>query len=159
MKQIKEVILGIDPGTTRIGYGVIEKNGPDLKHLEYGCLKVNTVNRLLSTKEELFKLIKKYKPDRAAVEKLFFNKNVKTAMAVSEARGVIMLCLQEKGIHTHELTPLEVKQGISGYGQAGKEQVQRMVKLILKLEDIPKPDDAADALAIAICGSTLPIDF
>jgi len=159
MKQTKEIILGIDPGTTRIGYGIIEKDGPDLKNLGYGCLKVNNVNRLLSTKEELFKLIKKYNPDRAVVEKLFFAKNVKTAMSVGEARGVIMLCLQEKGIPAQELTPLEVKQGISGYGQAGKDQVQRMVKLILKLEDIPKPDDAADALAIAICGSTLSIDF
>ena len=159
MKQAKEIILGIDPGTTRIGYGVIEKDGPNLRHLGYGCLRVNSVSRLLSTKEELFKLIKKYKPDKAVVEKLFFAKNVKTAISVSEARGVIMLCLQEKGIPTQELTPLEVKQGISGYGQAEKDQVQKMVKLILKLEDIPKPDDAADALAIAICGSTLPIDF
>jgi crossover junction endodeoxyribonuclease RuvC len=159
MKQPKEIILGIDPGTTRIGYGLIEKDGSSLKHLEHGCLKINNVGPLLSIKEELTKLIKKYKPNRAAVEKLFFAKNLKTAMSVSEARGVIMLCFQEKGIHTHEFTPLEVKQQISGYGQAGKDQVQKMVKLILKLEDIPKPDDAADALAIAICGSTLPIDF
>lgn len=159
MKQAKEIILGIDPGTTRIGYGVIEKDGPDLKYLECGCLKINTISRLLSTKEELFKLIKKYKPTRAAVEKIFFAKNVKTVMSVSEARGVIMLCLQEKGIPVNELTPLEVKQWISGYGQANKEQIQKMVKLLLKLEVEPKPDDAADALAIAICCSTIPLDF
>ncbi len=159
MKNPKEIILGIDPGTTRIGYGVIEKDGPNLKHLEYGCLNINTASRLLSTREELFKLIKKYNPTRAGVERIFFAKNVKTVMAVSEARGVIMLCLQEKGILINELTPLEVKQWITGYGQANKEQIQRMVKLLLKLEVIPKPDDAADALAIAICCSTIPLDF
>ena len=159
MERTKEIILGIDPGTTRIGYGVIEKDGSDLKYLECGCLEINTAIPLLSIKEELFKLIKKYKPNRAAVEKIFFFKNAKTVISVSEARGVIMLCFQEKGIPVSELTPLEVKQWISGYGQANKEQIQKMVKLLLKLEVEPKPDDAADALAIAICCSTIPLDF
>ncbi len=159
MKRSKEIILGIDPGTTRIGYGVIEKDGYNLKYLECGCLKINAASRLLSTKEELFKLIKKYKPTRAAIEKIFFFKNAKTVISVSEARGVIMLCFQEKGIPINELTPLEVKQWISGYGRANKDQIQKMVKLLLKLETEPKPDDAADALAIAICCSTIPLDF
>jgi crossover junction endodeoxyribonuclease RuvC len=159
MKQSKEIILGIDPGTTRVGYGVIEKDGPQLKMLAYGCLEVDKAYVLKSIKEALLKLIKKYKPNRAGVEKLFFVKNAKTAMTVSEARGVIMLCFQEKGIHTNEFTPLEVKQWVTGYGQADKVQVQKMVKLILKLDTEPKPDDAADALAIAICCSTIPLDF
>lgn len=148
-----ETILGIDPGTTRIGYGIIKKEGAQLGILEFGCLEINSINRLKSTKEELLNLIKKYRPDRAAVEKLFFVKNAKTAMAVSEARGVIMLCLEEKGIPVQEFTPLEIKQWISGYGRAGKAQIQKMVKLLLKLEKEPTPDDAADALAIAICCS------
>lgn len=148
-----ETILGIDPGTTRIGYGIIKKEGAQLETLEFGCLEINSINRLKSTKEELLNLIKKYRPDRAAVEKLFFVKNAKTAMAVSEARGVIMLCLEEKGIPVQEFTPLEIKQWISGYGRAGKAQIQKMVKLLLKLEKEPTPDDAADALAIAICCS------
>ncbi len=159
MKQPKEIILGIDPGTTRVGYGVIEKDGPQLKMLAYGCLEVDKAYILKSIKEALLKLIKEYQPNRAGVEKLFFVKNAKTAMAVSEARGVIMLCLQEKGIHTHEFTPLEVKQWVTGYGQAEKAQVQKMVRLILKLNTEPRPDDAADALAIAICCSTVPLDF
>jgi len=159
MTPRKEIILGIDPGTTRIGYGLIEKNGPQLTNVEYGCLKIDSNRRLQSTKEELTRLIEKHKPSRAAVEKLFFFKNLKTVIPVSEARGVIMLSLYEKQLPVTELTPLEVKRGISGYGLADKKQIQRMVKLILKLESEPQPDDAADALAIAICCSTMPLDF
>lgn len=156
---MKEIILGIDPGTTRIGYGVIEKDGSSLKNIEYGCLKIQSSRKLQSAKEELAKLLEKYKPNRVGVEKLFFAKNAKTAMSVSETRGVIMLTLLEKGMDIREFTPMEVKQGISGYGMADKKQVQKMVKLILKLDSEPQPDDAADGLAIAICCSTLPIDF
>lgn len=154
-----EIILGIDPGTSRVGYGLIEKNGADLINLAYGCLPIDKTRILQSIKEGLNKLIAKYKPDRVAVEKIFFFKNAKTVISVSEARGVIMLTLLEKGLDIREFTPLEVKQGISGYGRADKKQVQNMVKLILKLDSIPEPDDAADALAIAICCSTVSLDF
>ena len=148
------LILGIDPGTTRIGFAVIEKNGSTLSAIEYGILKTKAEDKSLaygSISDQIATLIDKNKPSLVAIEKIFFFKNHKTVIAVSEARGVIMLALSKAGVPIYEFTPLKVKQAVSGYGRAGKDQVQRMVKLILGIKDKIQPDDAADALAIAIC--------
>lgn len=147
--------LGIDPGTATTGYGLVRlmPNG-ELIAVEFGILSTPKESAPAARLEMLFdqlnKLLKKQKPDTAAVEKLFFQSNVKTALAVGQARGVIMLCLQKAGIEPFEYTPNEVKQAVAGYGGADKRQVQDMVRALLQLESIPKPDDAADALAIAI---------
>lgn len=142
------VILGIDPGTTRIGVGVIKKENNNLSCLYYGLIK-NPSPSLITG--EINKLIKKFKPDIAAVEKLFFFKNQKTIISVSEMRGAILATLAVQGIQIKEFTPLQVKQAVSGYGRSGKSQVETMVRLILNLNEKIKPDDAADGLAIAIC--------
>ncbi len=148
-------ILGIDPGTTTIGYGLIEIGIGGLSCLDYGVLKVKagteSENRVSLVYDFLEKLIKKYQPDKAAIEKLFFFKNAKTITRVSETKGVILLALQKQGVPIQEFTPLQVKQAVSNYGRADKKQVQKVVSLILRLKEIPQPDDAADALAIAIC--------
>ncbi len=149
-------ILGIDPGTATTGYGVIEEDDKgNLVSIAYGTILTpansRVEKRLLTIFNELNKIILLYNPNEAAVEKLFFYKNVTTAMAVGQARGVIVLALALAGLPVGEYTPLEVKQAVSGYGKADKQQVQQMVKALLDLEDIPKPDDAADALAVAIC--------
>ena len=147
--------LGIDPGTATTGYGLVRlmRDG-ELVAVSYGVIstpKDETASaRLEMLFDQLNDLIKENKPDTAAVEKLFFQSNVKTALAVGQARGVIMLCLQKAGVETFEYTPNEVKQAVAGYGGADKRQVQDMVRALLQLESIPKPDDAADALAIAI---------
>ena len=150
------IIIGIDPGIADTGFGVIEKDfSGNLKCIDYGSIKTSPKNefseRLLILNKELNNLIKKYKPKLIAVEQLFFCKNVKTALAVGQARGVILFTLQKNKVPFIEFTPLQVKQAVSTYGKASKLQVQKMVKLILNLKEIPKPDDAADALAIAIC--------
>ena len=157
------IILGIDPGTATTGYGVIKvksrcqnKNqSENLKLIDYGCIitkpGLENSKRLLILAEELKKIIKKYKPDAMAVEDIFFFKNLKTVIKVSEARGAILLTGEQTKIPIFEYTPLQVKQAVVGYGRADKKQVQEMVKILLKLKNIPKPDDAADALAIAIC--------
>ncbi len=150
--------MGVDPGTALTGYGFIEisKNG-QLSAIDYGVVKTpakeKMENRLLQLYESLNQKILLYQPQRSAVEKLFFHNNVTTAMSVGQARGVIMLCLAKAGLEIAEFTPMEVKQAVVGYGGAEKRQVQMMVKSILNLTEIPKPDDAADALAIAICGA------
>lgn len=147
-------IIGIDPGTTRIGFGVIESTKNRLAVLDYGVISTPGKDKSLDYKlisEGLSKLISAYKPERAGVEKLFFSNNQKTAMSVAEARGVIILTLANHGIPIIEPTPQEVKQAVSSYGKADKNQVQRMVRLILNIKEDIKPDDAADALAIAIC--------
>ena len=148
------VILGIDPGTTRIGYGIIDKSNNKLTCLEYGILankgKDNAID-YKNTFENLSKLIIKYSPTMASMEKLFYFKNQRTIMSVSEMRGVLMYTLAHHGIEVKEFTPLEVKVAVSSYGRADKDQVQRMVKLILGINDNISPDDAADGLAIAIC--------
>ncbi len=147
------VTLGIDPGTTRIGYGVVRQDKNCLVCVDYGILKVGS-DKLIGFKEaslELKKLITKHKPDQAGIEKLFFFKNQKTVMAVSEMRGVLLLTLAENNIPIQEFTPLQVKQNVSAYGRAEKVQMQRMVQLLLGLKEPIKQDDAADALAIAIC--------
>ncbi|MEK7645856.1 MAG: crossover junction endodeoxyribonuclease RuvC [Patescibacteria group bacterium] len=150
------ISLGIDPGTTRIGYGVIRGERNKMTCVAYGIISNTGKDKLFDFKEtekKLSALIKKYKPDVAGVEKLFFFKNQKTVMAVSEMRGVIMLTLAKHGLPVHEFTPLQVKQNISAYGRAGKDQVQRMVQVLLSIKEPIKPDDAADALAIAICSA------
>lgn len=152
------VYLGIDPGIADTGFGVIQKNGAELVCLAYGSIKTSksekVENRLKIIHQDLKFLVDKYSPISAGVEQLFFTNNAKTAIVVGEARGVILLTLAQTNVPIMEFTPLQVKQAISAYGQADKGQVQRMVKMILKLEKIPKPDDAADALAIAICTAT-----
>lgn len=149
------IILGVDPGTAIVGYGIIKKEGSNLEFLDYGCIRTemdfSTAERLHFVKRDFQKIIKKYKPEQIGVEDLFFFKNLKTAIKVSQARGVILCTAAENKIPVFEYTPLQVKQAVSGYGRAEKKQVQKMVQLILKLKEIPKPDDAADALAVAIC--------
>jgi crossover junction endodeoxyribonuclease RuvC len=152
----EKIILGIDPGIADTGFGVIEKNQlRNLTCLTYGSIRtrarLSIDERLSILAKELKKLIKKYQPDLMAVEQLFFCKNVKTALVVGQARGVILLVAKQNRVPIMEFTPLQVKQAVSTYGQASKMQVQKMVKLLLNLDTIPRPDDAADALAIAIC--------
>ncbi len=149
------IIIGIDPGTTQIGFGIIKNEGNHFEILDYGIIKNTGKDKLFDykkTAKELSKLITKHKPEVAIVEKLFFFKNQKTVMSVGEMRGVIMLTLANHNLRVLEFTPMQVKQAISGYGGADKNQVQRMVRLILGIKKEIKPDDAADALAIAICG-------
>lgn len=151
------IIIGFDPGVADTGFGVISDEAGTLVCLEYGSIKtlakLPLPERLVIIYASVQKLLEKYKPTLVSIEQLFFSKNVKTAMAVGQARGVVLLACELAGIHIIEFTPNQVKQAVSSYGGAAKEQVQRMVQLLLKLEDIPRPDDAADALAIAICGS------
>jgi len=149
------IILGIDPGTAITGYGVIEKKDNKLYLVDYGCIRTEaglaTAQRLYEIDRDLAKIIRKYSPEIIAVEDIFFFKNQKTAIKVSQARGVILARAAKMKIPVTEYTPLQVKQAITSYGRAGKAQVQKMVKLLLRLKEIPKPDDAADALAAAIC--------
>ncbi|MBD3282343.1 MAG: crossover junction endodeoxyribonuclease RuvC [Candidatus Portnoybacteria bacterium] len=151
-------VLGIDPGTAIVGFGLIEKNKDgSLKEINHGCIRTspdfNTSKRLEKVHKELTDLIKKCKPDIIAVEDIFFFKNLKTAIKVSQARGVILLTAEKSKAKIMEFTPLQVKQAVACYGRADKKQVQTMVKALLGLKKIPKPDDAADALAIAICAA------
>jgi len=151
------IILGIDPGTATMGWGALKKSKRELELIDYGVIitspKQTTGERLLKLYKEISALIKRLKPDILVVEKLFFFKNLKTALPVSEARGVILLAIAEQKIKVIELTPLQIKMGVCGYGRADKQQVQKMIKEILGLEKIPKPDDAADAIAAALCGA------
>ncbi len=148
------IILGIDPGIAIVGYGIIECKGNKYKAIDYGVIttepKCSFPERLKIIYNELTDIIIKYDPDAFAIEELFFNKNVKTAIDVGQARGVELLAGMNRGLEIFEYTPLQVKQGVVGYGRASKRQVQEMVKLLLNLKEIPKPDDAADALAVAI---------
>jgi len=147
-------ILGIDPGIAIVGFGLIHADGGDLKALRYGA--VNTPahtrlsERLAMIHDDVRELIQTLKPDAIAVEELFFNTNITTGISVAHGRGVILLAGQESGVPMFEYTPLQVKQAITGYGRAEKKQMMQMVKILLKLDSVPKPDDAADALAIAI---------
>ncbi len=152
------IILGVDPGTAATGWGIIEKSkikSQKLKVIDYGCIKTTpnlpTAERLNKLHQELAKIIKKYKPAIVAVEDIFFFKNLKTAIKVSQARGVILLTIAKAKIPVAEYTPLQIKQAVACYGRAEKSQVQKMVRTLLNLKEIPKPDDAADALAVAIC--------
>ena len=147
-------ILGIDPGTAIVGYGIVDYNGRKYEVEDYGCIFTekdeNMETRLEKIYDVLDLIIKKYKPDAMAIEELFFFKNNKTVISVGQARGVIVLCGKKNKVHISGYTPLQVKMGITGYGRADKQQVQKMVATILNLDEIPHPDDAADALAIAV---------
>ena len=149
------VILGIDPGYATVGYGVIEYNGRGFRTLDYGAVTsppgVPFQRRLEMIYEGVNELIGRFKPGAVSVEELFFNTNLKTGIAVAHARGVILLAVQKSGVPFFEYTPLQVKQSVVGYGRAEKMQVMQMTKSLLGLEKIPRPDDAADALALAIC--------
>lgn len=150
------LVLGIDPGTAIMGYGLVRSNDDDeLELVEYGALTTPAgmpmPQRLLSLYAQLQTLLRRYHPAMMVVEELFFNKNTNTAIAVGQARGVALLAGASTGLPVHEFTPLQVKQALTGYGRATKDQIQQMVQLTLNLDKIPKPDDAADALALAIC--------
>ncbi len=149
------LVLGIDPGLATTGYGLVEGDGQRLGLVAYGVIrtpaKTPIAHRLMQIHNELAALLRQYRPDAAAVEELFFSTNARTAIAVGEARGVVILTLAEANLSVAEYTPLQVKQAITGYGQADKTQVQQMVRLLLSLSDIPQPDDAADALAVSVC--------
>ncbi len=147
--------LGIDPGTATTGYGLVRSHDDgSLEAIEYGVIttpkNMPAPERLDLLYQELNKLLRRHHPETAAVEKLFFQKNVTTAIAVGQARGVVLLALAQAGLELAEYTPNEIKQAVSGYGSADKRQVQEMVRVLLVLPEIPKPDDAADALAVAI---------
>lgn len=148
-------IIGIDPGIAIVGYGIVDYQRNHFETVAYGAIETKAnlpfSYRLKSIYEELHQIFDKYQPDHCAVEELFFNKNVTTAISVGHGRGVILLASEIRGIPLYEYTPLQVKQGVVGYGRAEKKQVQEMVRLILKLSSCPKPDDVADALAVAIC--------
>lgn len=149
-------ILGVDPGTGILGFGVID-TGRKLQLVDAGVIRTPVKqadsDRLHTIFLELEELIKLHKPEVISVEKLFFTKNITTAMSVSQARGVVLLLGKQHGMKLYEYTPLQIKQAVTGYGKADKKQIQEMVKVILGLATIPKPDDAADALAAAICCS------
>lgn len=147
-------VLGIDPGTAIVGYGIIDFEKNEYKTITYGCIytdkDLELEERLLIIYEELERIIKKFKPDHMAIEELYFFKNAKTVISVGQARGVTVLAGMKAKLNPKGYTPLQVKMGITGYGKADKKQVQKMVQKILKLDEIPEPDDAADALAIAV---------
>ena len=150
------LVVGIDPGTATTGYGFVrETDQGDLEVVDFGVILTQAGElpevRLLQLHNRLNELILLHQPDSGAVEKLFFQRNVTTAIAVGQARGVVLLSFAESAIPVAEYTPLEVKQAVVGYGGADKNQIQQMVKALLQLAEIPRPDDAADALAIAIC--------
>ncbi|MDO7908075.1 crossover junction endodeoxyribonuclease RuvC [Paenibacillus sp. JX-17] len=147
--------LGIDPGIAIVGFGIVDKEGSRITPVQYGSIQTEAHtpegDRLEHVYEGMLQLIDRYKPDTVAFEKLFFNRNVTTAMSVSQARGVLVLAAVQRGLPIGEYTPMQVKQAIVGYGKAEKKQVQEMVKMYLRLQTVPKPDDVADALAVAIC--------
>ncbi|MGD1995692.1 MAG: crossover junction endodeoxyribonuclease RuvC [Anaerolineae bacterium] len=148
-------VLGVDPGTATTGYGVVEETEDGLTALTYGVVTTPAgqalPQRLQTIYRELNHLAQEWGPDEAAVEKLYFSANVRTAMSVGQARGVALLAMADAKLAVAEYTPLEVKQALTGYGRAEKRQVQEMVRMLVSLEEIPRPDDAADALAVAIC--------
>ncbi len=149
------VVLGIDPGTATTGFGLVRETADRLSALDYGVITtpadLDMPSRLKLLFRELGDLLLRHRPESAAVEKLFFQRNVATAMTVGQARGVALLALAEAGVSVAEYAPNEVKQAVVGYGGAGKRQVQSMIQVVLNLPGLPRPDDAADALAVAIC--------
>jgi len=149
------LVLGIDPGTATTGYGLVrDRENGSLEAVEYGTIQTpaNTPahKRLSTLYHGISDILFLHRPDYCAVEKLFFQRNISTAIAVGQARGVLLLAISEAGLNMKEFTPNQVKQAVAGYGSAGKKQVQEMVRVLLALKEIPKPDDAADALAVAI---------
>jgi crossover junction endodeoxyribonuclease RuvC len=157
MSVDQKIILGIDPGTADTGFGVISKDTTGLKFITAGSIKTSKAKKMPERLEEIHEavqgLLKKYQPDLVAIEKLYFARNVTTALDVGQARGVVILAIQKQKIDILEFTPLQIKQAVTGNGQADKRQVGLMVKTILKISEVPKPDDAADAAAAAICGA------
>lgn len=151
----RRVVLGIDPGTAILGYGLVALDGDELQAVEFGVLTTPASaalpNRLLSLFDGLNQIILRGRPTEAAVEQLFFSRNVQSAFAVGQARGVALLAAARHGLPVGEYSPLQVKQAVAGYGRATKAQVQNMVQVMLGLDAPPQPDDAADALAVAIC--------
>ena len=149
------IIVGIDPGYAIVGYGVVKYENNSFKTIDYGCIKTSSSTlfeqRLLLINQEIANLNEKYSPSAMAIEKLFFNENTKTAIDVAQCRGAILLTAAQSLLPIFEYTPLEVKMAVTGYGRADKNQIQQMVRTILNLRRIPKPDDVADALAVAIC--------
>jgi crossover junction endodeoxyribonuclease RuvC len=149
------IVLGIDPGTAITGWALVTRDGDSLDLVDYGTISTSPdtalPQRLQTIYRELGEIAARHRPDAAAVEKLFFNKNARTAMAVGQGRGVALLAVADAGVSLHEYTPLEVKQSVCGYGRASKEQIQKLVQMLLGLDFIPQPDDAADAIAVAIC--------
>lgn len=147
-------IIGIDPGYGRVGWAILEGDVSKLKLVDCGCLETSSsdplAKRLSSIYIHISELVKKYKPDEAAVEELYFFKNAKTVMGVGQARGVILLGFSRKNIPVFDYTPLEIKSAVAGYGRADKSQVQKMIKRLLNLDKIPSPDDVADACAVAL---------
>jgi crossover junction endodeoxyribonuclease RuvC len=148
------IVLGIDPGTAALGYGIVERTGSRLRMIDNGVLETSSrealPDRLLAIHRHVTDLIELHRPDLLAVERLFFSKNAQTAFAVGQARGVVLLAGAAAGLPVREATPNEVKTAVTGYGAADKEQVGRMVATVLQLREVPRPDDAADALAVAI---------
>ncbi len=148
-------ILGLDPGFGIVGYGVIDVHGRIETLVKYGAIRTNSKDPIPKRLEKIYdvlsKVLTEFIPDESAIEELYFFRNVTTALSVGEARGVMLLALEKFGVKIYEYTPMEVKLSVTGYGKASKRQVQEMVKVMLKMEEIPRPDDAADALAIALC--------
>ena len=155
MNENDNLVLGVDPGTAITGYGLVWGEGDDLRLVDYGVITTpsdeSQPQRLQEIYRQLTALIQERQPAAAAVEKLFFSRNVRTALSVGQARGVVLLAIANADLEIHEYTPLEVKQAVVGYGRATKNQVQEMVKVLLGLDTVPQPDDAADAIAVAIC--------
>ena len=153
------LILGVDPGTARLGYGIVEATGAAIEAVAYGVLETAPsepmARRLVELYEGLTRVISEFRPDAVAVEKLFFSRNVTTALTVGQARGVVLLAGAQADLPIAEYTPAEVKQSVSGYGNADKGQMQEMVRVVLNLDHVPRPDDAADALAVALCHSQI----
>ena len=149
------LVLGIDPGTAITGFGLVREAGAGLALVDYGVITTPSgqplPQRLQTIYQGLGSVIRQHQPETAAVEELFFSRNVRTALSVGHARGVALLALADAGLRVFEYKPLEVKQAIAGYGGADKQQVQEMVRMLLSLDQIPQPDDAADAVAVAIC--------
>lgn len=150
------MVIGIDPGTATTGFGLVQENEDgSLKVIDFGVIQtppgIAMPERLLSLYERLKEILILHRPQSGAVEKLFFQRNVTTAISVGQARGVALLALAQMNLPVMEYTPLEIKQAVAGFGGAGKQQVQQMVKALLNMPEIPRPDDAADALAVAIC--------
>lgn len=157
MRPSSRLVLGVDPGLARVGYGVVRSQGNQLDLLDYGVIETPkheaVGSRLQTIYRRLRTLIGKHSPDALVLEQLFFTKNVTTGIVVGEARGVVLLAAAEDNVSVIEVTPTSVKQALTGYGRADKRQVQRMIQVLFHLAHPPKPDDAADAIALALCGS------
>ncbi len=149
------ILLGFDPGIAIVGYGVIDAQKTGITAVQYGVIRTEATlplpQRLLEISRDVAELIRRFRPERASVEELFFNTNVKTAISVAHGRGVILTECMRAGLDISEFTPLQVKQSVVGYGRAEKKQVMEMTRVLLNLKEVPRPDDAADALAVALC--------